>query len=446
MFTSNRYFISGIVLIIAQQLALAISTYYIAMAGAALSLQDYPLLKTRIILFFSFALLGYVISSAVEFISARLKVDLWEKYIFSVYEHLRHNQALSSEANRKNVQGWLGSEVPTTLDGTVNLYFGMTSVYSNIIATIYVFYWVLGIDIAVVMATSILLSYFLVKAMKSRINLCATQIQQKRLEVVKRASSLWDYYLNANSSMIEQRETSSRSLIADFLATSLYYVRLEQLAACLPICMAVALILVYLQGLPLNQAVPWGMIVATLPRSLQVFGNVHSMSLYNSKYLYFRQRISNLLDFTSTLESLNLDQQVARAQLSIRNTQDGQAIAIDQLFDDIRSASRRTGRLLISGKNGAGKSSLLKLLKSEFTESILLPNHTGFHEAEGPFSTGESQVKQLLHVLEQKAPLILLDEWDANLDMQNKILVGHILSQKAAETLIIEVRHLQEAV
>lgn len=446
MFTSNRYFISGIVLIIAQQLALAISTYYIAMAGAALSLQDYPLLKTRIILFFSFALLGYVISSAVEFISARLKVDLWEKYIFSVYEHLRHNQALSSEANRKNVQGWLGSEVPTTLDGTVNLYFGMTSVYSNIIATIYVFYWVLGIDIAVVMATSILLSYFLVKAMKSRINLCATQIQQKRLEVVKRASSLWDYYLNANSSMIEQRETSSRSLIADFLATSLYYVRLEQLAACLPICMAVALILVYLQGLPLNQAVPWGMIVATLPRSLQVFGNVHSMSLYNSKYLYFRQRISNLLDFTSTLESLNLDQQVARAQLSIRNTQDGQVIAIDQLFDDIRSASRRTGRLLISGKNGAGKSSLLKLLKSEFTESILLPNHTGFHEAEGPFSTGESQVKQLLHVLEQKAPLILLDEWDANLDMQNKILVGHILSQKAAETLIIEVRHLQEAV
>lgn len=446
MFTSNRYFISGIVLIIAQQLALAISTYYIAMAGAALSLQDYPLLKTRIILFFSFALLGYVISSAVEFISARLKVDLWEKYIFSVYEHLRHNQALSSEANRKNVQGWLGSEVPTTLDGTVNLYFGMTSVYSNIIATIYVFYWVLGIDIAVVMATSILLSYFLVKAMKSRINLCATQIQQKRLEVVKRASSLWDYYLNANSSMIEQRETSSRSLIADFLATSLYYVRLEQLAACLPICMAVALILVYLQGLPLNQAVPWGMIVATLPRSLQVFGNVHSMSLYNSKYLYFRQRISNLLDFTSTLESLNLDQQVARAQLSIRNTQDGQVIAIDQLFDDIRSASRRTGRLLISGKNGAGKSSLLKLLKSEFTESILLPNHTGFHEAEGPFSTGESQVKQLLHVLEQKAPLILLDEWDANLDMQNKILVGHILNQKAAETLIIEVRHLQEAV
>ncbi|MCB2251321.1 hypothetical protein KTQ74_05385 [Pseudomonas chlororaphis] len=446
MFTSNRYFISGIVLIIAQQLALAISTYYIAMAGAALSLQDYPLLKTRIILFFSFALLGYVISSAVEFISARLKVDLWEKYIFSVYEHLRHNQALSSEANRKNVQGWLGSEVPTTLDGTVNLYFGMTSVYSNIIATIYVFYWVLGIDIAVVMATSILLSYFLVKAMKSRINLCATQIQQKRLEVVKRASSLWDYYLNANSSMIEQRETSSRSLIADFLATSLYYVRLEQLAACLPICMAVALILVYLQGLPLNQAVPWGMIVATLPRSLQVFGNVHSMSLYNSKYLYFRQRISNLLDFTSTLESLNLDQQVARAQLSIRNTQDGQVIAIDQLFDDIRSASRLTGRLLISGKNGAGKSSLLKLLKSEFTESILLPNHTGFHEAEGPFSTGESQVKQLLHVLEQKAPLILLDEWDANLDMQNKILVGHLLNQKAAETLIIEVRHLQEAI
>ncbi|AKA26555.1 hypothetical protein [Pseudomonas chlororaphis] len=446
MFTSNRYFISGIVLIIAQQLALAISTYYIAMAGAALSLQDYPLLKMRIILFFSFALLGYVISSAVEFISARLKVDLWEKYIFSVYEHLRHNQALSSEANRKNVQGWLGSEVPTTLDGTVNLYFGMISVYSNIIATIYVFYWVLGIDIAVVMATSILLSYFLVKAMKSRINLCATQIQQKRLEVVKRASSLWDYYLNANSSMIEQRETSSRSLIADFLATSLYYVRLEQLAACLPICMAVALILVYLQGLPLNQAVPWGMIVATLPRSLQVFGNVHSMSLYNSKYLYFRQRISNLLDFTSTLESLNLDQQVARAQLSIRNTQDGQVIAIDQLFDDIRSASRLTGRLLISGKNGAGKSSLLKLLKSEFTESILLPNHTGFHEAEGPLSTGESQVKQLLHVLEQKAPLILLDEWDANLDMQNKILVGHILNQKAAETLIIEVRHLQEAI
>ncbi|AJO76683.1 hypothetical protein [Pseudomonas sp. MRSN 12121] len=446
MFTSNRYFISGIVLIIAQQLALAISTYYIAMAGAALSLQDYPLLKTRIILFFSFALLGYVISSAVEFISARLKVDLWEKYIFSVYEHLRHNQALSSEANRKNVQGWLGSEVPTTLDGTVNLYFGMTSVYSNIIATIYVFYWVLGIDIAVVMATSILLSYFLMKAMKSRINLCATQIQQKRLEVVKRASSLWDYYLNANSSMIEQRETSSRSLIADFLATSLYYVRLEQLAACLPICMAVALILVYLQGLPLNQAVPWGMIVATLPRSLQVFGNVHSMSLYNSKYLYFRQRISNLLDFTSTLESLNLDQQVARAQLSIRNTQDGQVIAIDQLFDDIRSASRLTGRLLISGKNGAGKSSLLKLLKSEFTESILLPNHTGFHEAEGPLSTGESQVKQLLHVLEQKAPLILLDEWDANLDIQNKILVGHILNQKAAETLIIEVRHLQEAI
>ncbi|MGE7958543.1 ABC transporter ATP-binding protein [Pseudomonas sp. NPDC089530] len=443
MFSSNRYFISGIVLIIAQQVSLAISTYYIAMAGAALSLQDYQLLKTRIILFFSFALLGYLISSAVEFISAKLKIDLWEKYIFSVYEHLRHNQPLSSEANRKNVQGWLGSEVPTTLDGTVNLYFGMTSVYSNIITTLYVFYWVLGIHIAIVMATSILLSYFLVKAMKSRINISATEIQQKRLNVVKRTSSLWDYYLNANSSMIGASEASSRSLIADFLRSSLYYVRLEQLAACLPICIAVVLILIYLQGLPLSQSVPWGMIVATLPRSLQVFGNVHSMSLYNSKYLYFRKRISNLLDFTNTLESLNLNQQVARDDLSICNTLNGQTIPIDRLFDDIRTIAHLKGRFLISGKNGAGKSSLLKLIKSEFTESILLPSHASFHETEAPLSTGESQVKKLLHVLEQKAPIILLDEWDANLDTQNKVRVGNILNQKAEETLIIEVRHFQ---
>ncbi|PXX70533.1 ABC-type multidrug transport system, ATPase and permease components [Pseudomonas sp. LAMO17WK12:I10] len=446
MFTSNRYFISGIVLIISQQVSLGISTYYIAMAGAALSLQDYQLLKTRIILFFSFALLGYLISSAVEFISAKLKIDLWEKYIFSVYEHLRHNQPLSSEANRKNVQSWLGSEVPTTLDGTVNLYFGMTSVYSNIIATLYVFYWVLGTHIAILMASSILISYFLVKAMKSRISASATEIQQKRLNVVKRASSLWDYYLNANSSMIGYSEASSRSLIADFLKSSLYYTRLEQLAACLPISIAVAIILIYLQGLPLSQSVPWGMIVAVLPRSLQVFGNVHSMSLYNSKYVYFRKRISNLLNFTDTLEPLNLNKQVVREDISICNTVNGKTIPIDQLLDDIRTIASLKGRFLVSGKNGSGKSSFLKLIKSEFAESILLPNHVSFHETDAPLSTGESQVQKLLHVLNQKARIILLDEWDANLDSQNKIRIGNILSQKAEEILIIEVRHIQEAI
>jgi ABC-type multidrug transport system fused ATPase/permease subunit len=110
----------------------------------------------------------------------------------------------------------------------------------------------------------------------------------------------------------------------------------------------------------------------------------------------------------------------------------------------VRQASL-AGRLTIRGENGCGKSTALLLIKDALAgKAFFLPTHNqlSFVAETNKYSTGESLKNRLLEILEKvEAEVLLLDEWDANLDPENKESLSVLIDELASKKCVIEVRH-----
>ncbi|WP_225815450.1 ATP-binding cassette domain-containing protein [Photorhabdus antumapuensis] len=107
-----------------------------------------------------------------------------------------------------------------------------------------------------------------------------------------------------------------------------------------------------------------------------------------------------------------------------------------------------SGRITIRGPNGAGKSTFLCWLKEQLGESAYyLPAH---HElvfektSEKNLSTGQ-ELREFLKEISVKAAdkieILMLDEWDANLDLQSRQVFSELIGKLSESLLIVEVRH-----
>jgi energy-coupling factor transporter ATP-binding protein EcfA2 len=129
--------------------------------------------------------------------------------------------------------------------------------------------------------------------------------------------------------------------------------------------------------------------------------------------------------------------------------------------------SRPTGRVNVRGPNGSGKSTLLTSLKSAVrTRAYYWPtaDRLAFQFAHGleevelddegepmtpapagkrpGFSSGERQLRALREIVaETDAPIYLLDEWDANLDPNNRAAADALVEELARRARVVEISH-----
>jgi ABC-type transport system involved in cytochrome bd biosynthesis fused ATPase/permease subunit len=114
-------------------------------------------------------------------------------------------------------------------------------------------------------------------------------------------------------------------------------------------------------------------------------------------------------------------------------------------YRDLLTHTSRSGRITLRGENGAGKSTLLMLIKNELSDrAFFLPtqNQLSFTSETNKYSTGESLKNRLLEILERvDVDVLLLDEWDANLDKDNQERLSILIDELAEKKCVIEVRH-----
>lgn len=112
---------------------------------------------------------------------------------------------------------------------------------------------------------------------------------------------------------------------------------------------------------------------------------------------------------------------------------------------DLLQHTTRSGRLTIRGENGSGKSTTLMLIKNALAKrAFFLPthNHLSFISETNKYSTGESLKNRLMEILEKvDVDVLLLDEWDANLDKENQEKLSALIDELSAKKCVIEVRH-----
>lgn len=113
--------------------------------------------------------------------------------------------------------------------------------------------------------------------------------------------------------------------------------------------------------------------------------------------------------------------------------------------NDLLSLSQRKGRLTLRGENGCGKSTALILIKNALANrAFLLPTHNqlSFSSETNKYSTGESLRKRLQEIIDRvDVDVLLLDEWDANLDKENQEILSDLIDHLAEKKCVIEVRH-----
>lgn len=108
---------------------------------------------------------------------------------------------------------------------------------------------------------------------------------------------------------------------------------------------------------------------------------------------------------------------------------------------------RQRGRLTIRGENGSGKSTLLLSIKQAFAHKAhLLPagnNQLCWQFRRGDMSTGQRSREIIDELLRQGADIqyLLLDEWDANLDQENRKCIDELLARLSHDKVVVEVRH-----
>lgn len=113
--------------------------------------------------------------------------------------------------------------------------------------------------------------------------------------------------------------------------------------------------------------------------------------------------------------------------------------------NDLLSISQRKGRFTLRGENGCGKSTALILMKNALAgNAFLLPTHNQltFASETNKYSTGESLRKRLLEIVDKvNVDVLLLDEWDANLDKDNQEILSALIDHLSEKKCVIEVRH-----
>lgn len=118
--------------------------------------------------------------------------------------------------------------------------------------------------------------------------------------------------------------------------------------------------------------------------------------------------------------------------------------SLDSHLDIVHHAAK-SGRLTLRGENGSGKSTALMLVKNALSKrAFFLPTHSqlSFISETNKYSTGESLRNRLMEILERvDADVLLLDEWDANLDSENREKLSQLIDELSRKKCVIEVRH-----
>jgi len=431
---------TAISLVFIQQVFLAGSTWSIGLAGASVAKADYDTAKFEVICFFGLALMAYSASSVSQFYSNRAHNEVWRSYTYHIIDRITGRAELSSKKNTQRAMGWLSSEALSTAQLATSFYIEFIATTLNILLTLIVFFLSLGPIIGSVLGLSFFVSLLSICLFKSKIKHTTNLMQASKISTLVHLAPLWANGLFGNRPMIQAAKHEFQEASASFFKSTESYVKVEQLLACLPI--AISVIVVATTAAMQNTADPllMGTMVALLPRTLQLFGNMHSLSLYLAQWVMIKQKLNNLDGFAAALDSQELGTQINETGLTIINKSTDQAVPFETLMRRLSDKTLSQGRILITGGNGAGKSSCLKLIKSITPDAILFCQDSEF-ELLDQLSTGQAHKIRLETVLRQSSGIFLLDEWDANLDSEVTQALDEHIDRMSDIALVIEVRH-----
>lgn len=221
-------------------------------------------------------------------------------------------------------------------------------------------------------------------------------------------------------------------------------------------------------------------LAATLPRQIEMTLDMHQLTAGMTDLLAIWTRLKGICEHMQPEPATDHTQRIGFGSLHMRES--GRSRVCESLAGAVSATlSSTVGIVSVRGDNGAGKSSLLATLKCQFRgRAYYLPAHDRMsyrfnttpeeasnaamgeseEEADEPeamiaeeqaressgYSSGERQLAILEEIVAHTdAPIYLLDEWDANLDVANRERATRLVEKLAQRARVVEISHRDPA-
>jgi len=288
------------------------------------------------------------------------------------------------------------------------------------------------------------------KALSARVDLCQSLL------------AAWDNVLLGNQYNYKLWEEKTTQRLNRCLQRNVALERFDQLLAIFVSLMTSIpslMVVVYYLMMNHNAPVKLSAFVVILPLlflilsyTYQTLSLAFRWSMHKSKLVAIYRTIQSTKDAHIPLQKkIKWSKiQITQSTSDDDNQTDGEHVSLPASYTltschDLLQQTGQSGRLTIRGDNGTGKSTALMLVKNALEKrAFFLPtqNQLSFLSETNKYSTGESLKNRLTEILEKvDADVLLLDEWDANLDKENRERLSALIDELSKKKCVIEVRH-----
>lgn len=449
-FIINKYCVFSALLLLIKQLIVATSTLWIVKMGQ--NLNDPHAFILYFCLFASSLIVVYIPGSLSRYFLDLSVFKSFQRYIERFNNNHYGNAALSRDsAYKKQHEPYLVNEGMSVINELHSFYSNYLEIAVNIILSIFTLSYLIDENLLIAYAISIILVTSIILLFSPKIKQASSKAQSSRVNLVQVLTQQWDNVLIGNQRNYSIWHKHFKTLLNNSKETKVkntLWVEFSTTIASLIGFIPIIYFLLETITEAANDIALLTALIATLPRQITTVHYLSDIAFFSNEYTALKARIKGLRK-SLILKPMTLKANISWDNISIYNTVTEIKLNKGRLsLPESKSLlnAQSNGRYRLSGPNGCGKSSLLLLLKEHYREdAYYLPAHSDlfFESAVGiTLSSGEKQIHALNDIKEIKdVNLLLLDEWDANLDNKNKQLLSKLLDTLSASCCILEVRH-----
>lgn len=351
----------------------------------------------------------------------------------------------------------LNGEGQATINAMVDHVYNCMYYFLNVAFNIIAITVLIESKFAIAYFMSILLVFGLMKYHAKKQQVLVQKAQGARVQLGQSLLSVWDNVLLGNkySFNLWSKQTADRLARANRLNHSSMVFN-QWLCISLSLLIFLPSVVVSIYAIIENHQEPIALtaLMLTLPRLFLVLNYTQMMISYTSQWNVHKAKLKMVHHILTPPEVQPGEALLRRItwsklsftpplpvplkyELSNKNLLEPIEIAIDKIYP--------AGRYSLKGANGSGKSTLLMCIKNQIKEhGFYLPtrHNLAFLSNGAQASTGELLKRQLTEIQKNvDVKVILLDEWDANLDKDNAAALSLLIDELAKDRCIIEVRH-----
>lgn len=320
------------------------------------------------------------------------------------------------------------------LSSLLNVIFNIT-VLAVIISPVYL----IGYGISIVVVTVLLY------IQKHRQHQLAAYAQQGRISLGDSLLNIWDNILLGNVYNAKKWRSHFETQFQHARSTNVSNEVFQQMIS---IAIALAsmipcMVIVYgsMSQHSLSQS-DLAAFVVTLPRLFMILNFTYQVLAHLSRWPDQRERLAGLAAGFDQGQHIPLTDRITWGKIQLHTSQTTLSCSsVETLLQHLTE----TGRFTIRGENGSGKSTLLMAIKAALGHrAAYLPakHHLHFDANQHGQSSGQTLKAELSELITNStADVLLLDEWDANLDNDRIADLTALINKAALSRCIIEVRH-----